>query len=1047
MFTQLRYVSYILLVLVFAACGGGGGGGGGGSTTVTGLTLSGNSMQFDAAQNGALPATQSLTASWSSPDVAAIVAGYPTNITPPSWLDLSIQGAASPMSIDVAVNTTALSPGSYSTTVRVVSVDINANPIDVIDVNVTLNIQAKLGISGSNALTFNMVDGGQAPADQSVSLVGDGINWTATTSAAWVQLGSTSGTAPGNVSIGVNPVSLNVGTHTATVTFTDSTSSDTVLMNVTLNIQSGGGSNTGLTLSDNTIQFDAIQNGALPATQTIIASWGGPDVAAVLVGYPPNVSQPPWLDIATQGSASPVSINMSANTTALLPGTYATTVRVVSVDNNTNPIDTIDVNVTLTVEAQLGIAGSTTFTFNMVDGGSAPQNQSVSLVGDGISWTAVASEAWVQLGSASGTAPSMVSIGVNQASLNAGTHTATVTFTDSASSDTVVVDVTLNLQAQLDINGGTALTFDMVDGGLVPVDQVVNLGGDGVVWNAVASEAWVQLGSSSGTAPSTVSIGVNPASLNVGTHTATVTFTDSLNIQSVVLDVTLNIQPVLSVSGSKTLTFNMVDSGLTPLDQSVDLVGSGISWNAVASEPWVVLGTTTGTAPGAVSIGVDPAALNAGIHTATVTFADSLSLQSVTVDVELRIEPHRLVVEDNGIALASMPALSNLSATVAVSENAGVTTPWMATSNAGWLSVTASGDTGNNLSLTADPAGLAADTIYYTTVTLTSSDATISNSETINVGLWVGSADPIASDSLALTYVEITADPIRPYVYMHNQGTDIDVYNVHTATLVTTISNVAAQLGDMEVSADGSTLYVADLTNYDIVPVDLNTMTAGTAWDLSGTGSLWLGYGRVDNKALVFASNGGVYDAGTGAALPATLTISGGSVLNISQNGETLCGVSTGVSPYTISCFTLAYSELASGALTMTSTGSVRGPGGNAKDVALVRDGSRAYVASGAPYNFIGFDTTTMLQDQTLPADAYPNSVEISSDNLLYGGISGLYGPLDTWIYDTAGVEQNSYYVSGYAKTIRDRQLCVSGDGLRVIISVTDPAIKMLTVK
>ena len=28
----------------------------------------------------------------------------------------------------------------------------------------------------------------------------------------------------------------------------------------------------------------------------------------------------------------------------------------------------------------------------------------------------------------------------------------------------------------------------------------------------------------------------------------------------------------------------------------------------------------------------------------------------------------------------------------------------------------------------------------------------------------------------------------------------------------------------------------------------------------------------------------------------------------------------------------------------MTSRGSVRGPGGNAKDVALVRDGSRVYV-------------------------------------------------------------------------------------------------------
>lgn len=624
----------------------------------------------------------------------------------------------------------------------------------------------------------------------------------------------------------------------------------------------GGTPNTALSLSNNAVQFDVNQNGPLPSTQSITASWSNPDVVAILAGYPPNITPPTWLDLAIQGTASPVSISLSVNTTALTPGTYATTVRVVSVDSNANPVDIIDIAVSMNVQAKLGISGTTA------------------------------------------------------------------------------------------------------------------------------------------------------------------------------------------------LTFNMVDTGLAPMDQSVSLIGDGISWNAVSSESWLQLGSTAGTAPSTVAIGIDPATLNAGIHTATVSFTDTTNTQTVTVDVELRVEPHKLLVADNGIALASMPGLSTLSATVAVNENAGVVTPWVASSSESWLAVTANGDTGNNLSISANPAGLAADTVHYATVTVTSGDTSIANSETIKVGFWVGATDPNASDSLALTYAEIATDPIRPYVYMHNQGAGIDVYNVHTAALVTTINNVGAQLGDMEVSTDGSILYVADLTNYDIVPVNLNTMTAGTAWDLTGSGSLWLGYGRVDNKSLVFSGNGMVHDADTGQALPASFTIASyttGSVINVSQSGDMLCGVKTGLSPYSIECYSLDYSELGAGYLTMTSHGSVRGPGGNAKDVALVRDGSRAYVASGAPYNFIGFDTSTMLEDQTLPANAYPNSVEVSADNLLYGGTFTWYGSLtgdqDAWIYATDGVLQNSYYVSGYAKEIRDRQLVVSGDGLRMIISVTDPAIKILTTK
>jgi len=565
--------------------------------------------------------------------------------------------------------------------------------------------------------------------------------------------------------------------------------------------------------------------------------------------------------------------------------------------------------------------------------------------------------------------------------------------------------------------------------------------------------AWLDVSTSGTTSPVTFTFSNTTSNLAIGTQSVTLnisSYDSNANlIETRILTISINIKTRLGISGPASLSFSMISGALAPSDQTVSLTGNGINWTASENVSWLSLNNISGTAPSTVSVGIDPTGLAVGIYNTDITFTDTESSEQRTVGVELRVEPHKITVTDTGVALSSTPSLSRVSRTIKVTENANISTDWSASTDQSWLSVTTAGYTGDDLVLTADPNGLATDTIHYATVTVTSSDPTVTNTEQVKVGFWVGTVTPSAINTLALTYLEIVTDPIRPYVYMNSGGTAIDIYNVHTASLVTTITNVGAALGDMEISSDGSTLYVADLTNYDIVPISLDTLTVNTAWNVTGSGNLWLAYGRVDNKPFIFAGNGTVYDADSGVALPNTFDIGGyyygGSVLNVSQNGKTMCGVKVGLSPYTIECFQLRYSSLGTGALTMTSLGDVRGPGGNVKDVALIHDGTRAYVASGSPYNFIGFDMSTMLQDQTLPANAYPNCVEISPDNLLYGGTSSWYGSLDVWIYDISGVEQNSYYLSGYADNIRDRQLAVSGDGLRMITSVTDPAVKFVT--
>ena len=84
------------------------------------------------------------------------------------------------------------------------------------------------------------------------------------------------------------------------------------------------------------------------------------------------------------------------------------------------------------------------------DAGSAtlPPAQDVAIrnSGDGaITWTAVVSQPWIQLGAASGAAPANVSIAANPAGLAAGEYSGLVTITSSAGSGPQAIGVTLNI--------------------------------------------------------------------------------------------------------------------------------------------------------------------------------------------------------------------------------------------------------------------------------------------------------------------------------------------------------------------------------------------------------------------------------------------------------------------------------------------------------------------------------------------------------------------------------------------------------------------------
>ena len=827
----------------------------------------------------------------------------------------------------------------------------------------------------------------------------------------------------------------------------------------------GGGSSDGISVDTSAISFTAERNGALPATQSFAVKWSNPNVAGVVVGVPPSQSVPSWISISLQGSSSPLTLNVSVNTTNLAAGTYTMTLRLVSGDSNANVINTIDIPVSYTVKNVVGATPNQLSYSYVLGDATLPASQSISLSGTGINWTASADQNWLKLGNASGTTPVSLPVSVDPSGMAVGSYQATVTITNTSDPSNVLqipINFTIN-QPTLSLSTGT-LNFSYVYGSSVmPAGMSVTLSGYQINWTATSTDSWVLLDANKGTGNTDLTVNADISGLSPGVHTASITFTnDNDNTDAVMLSVTIDVAlPTLNVSTTTVSLGGSDGKTQAPVSANFSLnTGSNaypwtITFDTGTNGNWLQADVTSGNVTQAtaqtVNLSADTSLLSGGMYSGSATVSVDVNGQVIaqSILVSLAYEPRRIYVNANGEAFVSTPSISRLTDNVMVQDSYATTSiPWSAKSDQNWLSVTASGNTGDQLTLTADPSGLSTDVIHYANVTISSSDSTIVNTETIRVGFWVGSTDPNAADSLALTYTHIVADPIRPYVYVNNGGTNIDVYNVYTPTLVTTIPNVATMLGGMTVSRDGSTLYAIDQTSHTIVPVDLDAQSVGTPWSTGTSSPYGIAMTRIESHDIVITTNR-AYNANTDTAYMATFILS--SNIATSLNGTKACGVDQGLSPYTLYCMSMVYSSLNGGLVvthnpnTLAIDSNTSFVGSNGMDVALSHDGTYVYVASGAPYGLAVFNTDTLAYLQTVATDAYPNNAEVGIDGHIYTASFSWYGPKDVWVFDAGLNPLGDYYLSGYAQSIRDRQMVVSGDGKRIIVSTDDPTLQFVT--
>jgi hypothetical protein len=300
------------------------------------------------------------------------------------------------------------------------------------------------------ALAFDAAAGAPLPAPQSVAIsVGAGESVTGLVVSVTHPSGSTTGwldaslsgaTTPSTLSVRPSRTDLPPGTYRATVRIASPVAANSPQdVSVTYSIGTGPA----IGLSPTSVAFGALVGGPDPGPQTVqVNNAGGGTLGGLgmAVSYAPNQVSG-WLSAALVGAQAPTTVTLQATTRTLAAGTYGATVTVQSSAAGNSPQT---IAVTLTVGSGPAIALSrSSVAFGATAGGASPASESITISNGGggtLSGLAVGTitygagaTGWLGTPSLSGaTAPATLSLAPNTSGLAAGTYTASVPITSSA---------------------------------------------------------------------------------------------------------------------------------------------------------------------------------------------------------------------------------------------------------------------------------------------------------------------------------------------------------------------------------------------------------------------------------------------------------------------------------------------------------------------------------------------------------------------------------------------------------------------------------------
>ncbi len=343
-----------------------------------------------------------------------------------------------------------------------------------------------------------------------------------------------------------------------------------------------------ITLDKANLSFTATAQGALPAAQTVKATFVGD---GVLAGYPPGTTPASeWLNVSAPGTATGGSavFTVGASSTYLTPGVYTTTLRFVTGKADGSAVVYKDLPVTYTLHDHI-VPSLPSLTFTSVAGATQilpSQALGITTRKTSTAWQATVDQPWVTLDKAQGVGSSSISVQVDPASLGSGSHEATLTIQplDGGQATTVPIHAILKARRITVSRNGLALSSVPGQGILRrSVTLFDNLGGADGVWTASSDQAWLHIESIT---QNRLTVVADPTDLPIGMSYA------SVAVQSLAPKVENG--EVIRVGLWKTATAP-TDGALGNLAPTYDSYGQNVAMAMDPIRPWLYVARTTGS--------------------------------------------------------------------------------------------------------------------------------------------------------------------------------------------------------------------------------------------------------------------------------------------------------------------------------------------------------------------------------------------------------------------------------------------------------------------
>jgi uncharacterized protein (TIGR03437 family) len=712
-----------------------------GSGTNANLAATPNPVSFFV-QSGGTAASQNVSITFNGTPVT-VNSAVPSTSTGQNWLVLSPQGS----SVNVGISSLSLGSGTYTGTATVNTTQGQLT----FTVNLTVSGTPTLNVS-QTALSFAFQAGTSNPQAQTISVTSNGTNipfslttFTNTGAGGWLvsaQQGQTL-TTPSTLTISVQPASLAAG-NTYTGGIVINTNGGATNGSITIPVSLLVSNSPILAASPSSLSFTGAQGSAL-ASQTLTLASSSTQLNYTLSSTITTPAGGAWLQVPAQSGLTAGNITVSVNTQGLAPGTYNGTINVTST-NAGNTSLSVPVTLTITAGALLQLSpGALSFAYQIGQGQPAGQTVSVAsdtaLAGYTVSATTTTGVTWLNISTNTGTTPGNFVVSINTTGLTPGPYSGTVTVTPTGSAgalQTIPVSLVVSNTALL-LLSPSALTFTAPAGATSsPVQNVAVTSTDGtpisffVSTNTNSPSNWLLVSASTGTTSSMLSISANPSGLPAGTYMGTVTITATAPAtvtntpQTIAVTLKIASTATLSVSANS-LSFLQLLNGPTPATQSLTVsssagaiaftatatVNQGLNWLAVSPS----LGITT---PATLVVSVSGTGMQAGTYTGQIVISSSGAASSQTIPITFTVtNASTIAVSPASLAPVSFQigGANPQAQTIAVSIVGGGAAAFNATATStggNWLSVSpGSGSTPQNVSVTINPAGLAASANPY----------------------------------------------------------------------------------------------------------------------------------------------------------------------------------------------------------------------------------------------------------------------------------------------------------------------------------------------